>query len=97
MQIPLNETTENTRKKKDVFLQTFLSSISALLQVSEFMQIPQETRLGFFDLQFAVRNYELFNPLSANSTKWSNTLKQINGNLPTNCLNVFVHFCAIGA
>ena len=26
------------------------------------------------------------NPLRANSTKWSNTLKQFVGNLPTNCL-----------
>ena len=32
------------------------------------------------------------NPLSANPTKWSNTLKQFVGNLPTNCLNVFDHF-----
>ena len=32
------------------------------------------------------------NPLSANPTKWSNTLKQFFGNLPTNCLSVFDHF-----
>ena len=32
------------------------------------------------------------NPLSANSTKWSNTLKQFVGRLPTNCLSVFDHF-----
>ena len=38
-----------------------------------------------------------FNPLSANLTKWSNTLKQFVGNLPTNCLSVFDHFCKIGA
>ena len=31
------------------------------------------------------------NPLSANPTKWSNTLKQFAGNLPTNCLSVFDH------
>ena len=30
-----------------------------------------------------------FNPLSTNFTKWSNTLKQFVGNLPTNCLSVF--------
>ena len=34
----------------------------------------------------------LVNPLSANPTKWSNTLKQFVGKLPTNCLNVFDHF-----
>ena len=33
-----------------------------------------------------------FNPLSANLTKWSNTLKQFVCNLPTNCLSVFDHF-----
>ena len=32
------------------------------------------------------------NPLNANPTKWSNTLKQSVGKLPTNCLSVFDHF-----
>ena len=32
------------------------------------------------------------NPLSANPTKWSNTFKQLVGNLATNCLSVFDHF-----
>ena len=31
------------------------------------------------------------NPLNANTTKWSNTLKQFIGNLLTNCLSVFDH------
>ena len=35
---------------------------------------------------------QFFSPLSANPTKWSNTLKQFVGNLPTNCLSVFDHF-----
>ena len=34
----------------------------------------------------------LINPLNANPEKWSNTLKQIVGNLPTICLSVFDHF-----
>ena len=34
----------------------------------------------------------LFNPLSANPTKWSNTLKQFVGKLATNCFSVFDHF-----
>ena len=34
----------------------------------------------------------MINPLSANPTKGSNTLKQFACNLPTNCLNVFDHF-----
>ena len=33
-----------------------------------------------------------FNPLSANSKIWPNTLKQFVGKLPTNCLSVFGHF-----
>ena len=32
-----------------------------------------------------------FNPLNANPSKWSNTLKQFVGKLPTNCLSVFDH------
>ena len=39
--------------------------------------------------------YITFNPLSANSTKWSNTLKHFVGNLPTNCLSVFDHFVGL--
>ena len=34
----------------------------------------------------------VINPLSANPTKWSNTLKQFLGKLPTNCLSVLNHF-----
>ena len=36
--------------------------------------------------------YICFNLLTANPTKWSNTLKQSFGNLPTNCLSMFDHF-----
>ena len=35
------------------------------------------------------------NPLSANFAKWSNTLKQIVGELQTNCLSVFDHFVGL--
>ena len=37
----------------------------------------------------------IINLLSTNFTKWSNTLKQFVGNLPTNCLNVFDHFVGL--
>ena len=36
-----------------------------------------------------------FNPLSAKFIKWSNTLKQFVGKLPTNCLSVFDHFMGL--
>ena len=35
------------------------------------------------------------NPLSVNLTKWSNTLKQFTGNLPTNYLNVSDHYAGL--
>ena len=33
--------------------------------------------------------------LNANFTKWSNTVKQFVGKLPTNCLTVFDHFLGL--
>ena len=36
-----------------------------------------------------------FNPLSANFPKWSNTLKQFVGNLPTISLSVFDRFVGL--
>ena len=36
-----------------------------------------------------------FNPLRTNPTKWSNTLRQFVGKLPTNCLSVFDHFVGL--
>ena len=36
-----------------------------------------------------------FNLLSANFTKWSNTLKQVVGKLSMNCLSVFDHFVGL--
>ena len=35
------------------------------------------------------------NPLKANPTNWSNTLKQFVGKLPTNCLSTFGHFVGL--
>ena len=37
----------------------------------------------------------LIKPLIANPTKWSNTLKQFFGKLPTSCLNLFDHFVGL--
>ena len=44
------------------------------------------------DVTIAKLQAYVLNPLSANFTKWSNTLKQFVGNLPTNCLSLFDHF-----
>ena len=46
-------------------------------------------------IQMKITNFDTFNPLSANPTKWLNTLKQFIGNLPTNCLSVFDHFVGL--
>ena len=48
--------------------------------------IRNDMRNSYLEVSF------FFNPLSANITKWSNTLKQFVGKLPTNCLSVFDHF-----
>ena len=37
----------------------------------------------------------VFNPLSVNPTKWSNTFKQFVGKLTTDCLSVFDHFVGL--
>ena len=39
-----------------------------------------------------MKNVKDSNPLSANITKWPNTLKQFVGKWPTNCLSMFDHF-----
>ena len=50
--------------------------------------------LGFhFDIEEEMLIFEAdINPLIANITKWSNTLKQFVCTLTTNCLSVFDHF-----
>ena len=40
-------------------------------------------------------NLKVINPLSANPTKWSNTLRQFVGRLLTNCFSVFDHFVGL--
>ena len=50
--------------------------------------VSLEKRLG-------LETHSNINPLSTNFTKWSNTLKQFVGNLPTNCLSMFGHFVGL--
>ena len=70
--------TSNVIRKKDITLCEHISYNWAL-------SIPLED----------IRNSEVFlkwvNPLNANPTKWSNTLKH----LPTSCLSVFDHFLGL--
>ena len=58
--------------------------------------IKQEQIRIFYSLniksQWSWKSLQTINPLSANPTKWSNTLKQFVGKLPANCLSVFDDF-----
>ena len=48
-----------------------------------------------FILILPMKGLSRINPLSANPTKWSNTLKKFVGKLSTNCLSVFDHFVGL--
>ena len=47
---------------------------------------------NFLSMMMVNSSPTAINPLSTNLRKWSNTLKQLVGNLPMNCLSVFDHF-----
>ena len=49
----------------------------------------------FLLVHVGCNSFKCVNTLGANPTKWSNTLKQFVGNLPTNCLSVFDHFVGL--
>ena len=59
-----------------------------LFSQSQFLFIIQQLALLIFE-------FLDLNPLSANPTKWSSTLKQFVGNFPTNYLRVFDHFVGL--
>ena len=46
-------------------------------------------------MQLYINHASHLNPLSANITKWSNTLKQFIGKFPMNFLSVFDHFVGL--
>ena len=50
--------------------------------------------ISFFNIKENIMQNHI-NPLSAKFIKWSNTLKQFVGKLPTNCLSVFDHFSGL--
>ena len=53
--------------------------------------LPGASFIKIENVEQAQADFNL-NALGVNPTKWSNTLKQFVGNLPTNCLSVFDHF-----
>ena len=60
--------------------------------ILDLFSVPIGVDFEQVDTNWEVDLSELVNPLGANFTKWSNTLKQFFGNLPTYCLSVFDHF-----
>ena len=68
-----------------------------MIENVRFFDVFKEDRSDLIGLNSynILSNLEInLNLLSANSKKWSNTLKQFVGNLP-NCLSVFEHFVGL--
>ena len=65
-----------------------ISKFHKILSLKLFSNLWGNYYTKIFILDFMFR----FNPLNANPTKWSNTLKQFVCKLPTDCLSVFDHF-----
>ena len=74
----------NVRKKKELCLLLYHTSMVQ-------QTVTKEVHAFFISSHF-FNTTSLFNSLSANFTKWSNTLKQFVGNLTTNFLTVFDQF-----
>ena len=88
---------KSTKKCQPLQLQLFVSFFSVNRQ-QQFLQrhiMLHCLPLLKFHLPYLRLDYFTFNPLSAKFIKWSNTLKQIVGKLPTICLSVFDHFSGL--
>ena len=80
-------------------LEIFLKIYFKLVVCTEQLNYKNILRLQNL-LAFALNSVITLNPLNANFTKWSNTLKQFVDQtnrrlLPTNCLGVFDHFVGL--
>ena len=60
--------------------------------ISEIFELLYKGTYVKFETSLLFHSFWHINPLNANPTKWSNTLNQFVGNLPTNCLRMFDHF-----
>ena len=88
-----------------MFIPQDASSMYVIFQHYAWKGEDNYRKIFFAWFKFQVGNFnfwvsEIFeltivNPLSANFTKWSNTLKQFVGKVPTNCLSVFDHFVGL--
>ena len=64
------------------------------MKISFYFLIVFASECSYFVL-FGIKYLLPVNHLSAKFIKWSNTLKQIVGKLPTICLSVFDHFSGL--
>ena len=69
----------------------FFDVCSNLKDLSSWISIYSKIYSSFKHFKLQYMHIEI-NPFSANFTKWSNTLKQFIGNLPTNYLSMFDDF-----
>ena len=66
------------------------------LDIRSDIKVYIPTTLSWKKMKSAISYSKSFlNPLSVHPTKWSNTLKQVVGNLPTSCLSEFAHFVGL--
>ena len=77
-------------------LETSKQTISWKISYSStFEKLNQSFDFWTLSIAFILTWYLYFDPLSAIFTKWSDTLKQFVGKLPTNRLSVFEHFVGL--
>ena len=77
----------------------FYFTVPLMVFLDNLVIIPALKRCSWYFYNCQILNCVSFalilNPLMANITKWSNTLKQFVGKLATNCLSVFDHFVGL--
>ena len=77
----------------------FYFTVPLMVFLDNLVIVPALERCSWYFDNFQILNCVSFalilNPLMANITKWSNTLKQFVGKLATNCLSVFDHFVGL--
>ena len=72
-----------------------LSRVVLCYYSCSFLDYVQQNRTELSVTDSMTLDAHRVNELSANITKWSNTLKQFVRKLPTNCLSVFDHFVGL--
>ena len=78
-----------------IFRSWYLNNISVESKILAFWNFTSTSLISWCCLHVFLTSltfWHVFNPLSANPTKWPNILKQFVGKLPTNSLSVFDYF-----